>query len=330
MRKDVAKAAGVSESAVTRTLNGGYVSPSVRERVMLAIETLNYKPNALARALRTGRTQQIACISPAIDNPFFSEVIRGIEEIAIDHGYILSIYSSQVIDRRHETFLLPGRYDGVILLSPSELNSWLVQELAESHIPLATFWDWGSESPYPSVAVDLVTGVEEVIAHLFSQGHQRIGYLGYLPSAETDVNPRLLGFRRAFVNADVDRAPYCVELVAGFGTMEEGYAGASRLFRNYAGLTAVFASNDMLAFGAMKWLRENGYDVPRQVSVVGCDDTPFCTMSNPSLSTIQIPKRDVGQQLMQLVLKGQRNTDLTVHVTLPSRLIVRESSGPAL
>lgn len=321
--------AGVSVSTVTRALNGGYVSDQVRARVMAVIDDLNYKPNALARALRTGRTHQIACICPAIDNPFFNEVIGGIEEVALESGFVLSIYSSRVIERRHEAFILPGRYDGLILLSPGELNGWLVTELKEAHIPFAMFWDWGAESPYASVEVNLVSAVRDVISHLFAQGHQSVGYLGYLPVSDTDVNPRLLGFREAYAEVAREPLPAHIELCAGFGTMEEGYAGASRLVRRSPGMTALFASNDMLAFGAMKWLRENGYVIPRDMSVVGCDDIPFSAMSNPSLTTIQIPKREVGQQLMRLVLQMLEGDEQVSRVELRSRLIVRDSIGTA-
>lgn len=330
MRKDVAKMAGVSVSTVTRALSGGYVSPSARAKVMSAIEALGYKPNALARALRTGRTGQIACVSPSIDNPFYSKIILGIEEIAAQHGYVLGIYSSRVMDPLYEPSLLPGRYDALILLSPTDVNGWLARLLKESHMPMAMFWDWGTESPYTSVTVNLVLGSRAATAHLFSQGHRAIGYLGYLPVDSTDANPRLAGFFQAYQDAEISYSPQIVELCVGVGTMEEGYAGIARLMRRMPGLTAIVASNDLLALGAMKWLREAGYNVPLDVSVIGCDDIPFASMASPALSTIQIPKKEVGNHLMRLILQMLADPDTTVdHIDLPSKLILRDSVAKA-
>lgn len=328
MRKDVAALAGVSESTVTRVLSGGYVSPDARKRVVAAIAALDYKPNAFARALRTRQTGQIACMAPTIDNPFFSEIILGIEEIAIQHGYVLTIYSTHVMQPKLGAMMLPGRQDALIVLSPGQLDHWLVSELRSKDEPMVVFWDWGNRTEYPSVIVDLEAGLRQCVQHLLSQGHRQIGYLGYEPSGQ-DANPRLQGFYAEHAAHGLPVHPSQVELIAGTGTFEEGYKGMGRLIAKNPRLTSVVASNDLMAIGAIRLIRDVGRTVPGDISVVGCDDIPVSAMYDPALTTLRIPKREVGNELMRLILtmlRGEAGREAT-HVVMPSELMVRGSTA---
>lgn len=328
-RKEVALAAGVSESTVTRVVNGGYVSPSVRERVTEVINRLNYRPNALAQGLRTKHTYQIACVVPSIDNPFYSQVMQGVEEVANKSGYVLTMYSSHVVEKNPDRSFFSGRHDALILLSPEEINGWLLKELWEAHMPMVTYWDWGTKSPFPSVSVDLRAGMGKVVDHLVALGHRKIGYISHALSSK-DPNPRLTGFKETMAAKGCVVLPHYIQYTSDRGTMTAGYSAMAELYRNYPEITAVVASNDLLAFGVVRWLEDQGLRVPESVSVVGCDDIAYSAMSNPPLTTIQIPKREVGNRLMSLVLsmieEKQEEETSAAHFELPVRLIVRSST----
>ena len=332
-RKEVALQAGVSESTVTRVMNGGYVSPSVREKVAKVIEEMNYRPNLFAQGLRTKRTYQIACIVPSIDNPFYGEVMQGIEEVAIEHGYVLSMYSSRVVNKSPGRSFFSGRNDAVILLSPGESRGWLLRDLWEAHMPLATFWDWETEAPSPSVSVDLRIGMQAAVEHLVSLGHRDIGYIGYMnpARAETDRNPRLTGFKESMAAHGLRTHPDQFQYTADRGSLDAGYHGVEELVGKFPGLSAIVTSNDLLAFGAIRWLEEHGIHVPEDISVVGCDDIAYSALSNPPLTTIAIPKREVGNHLMNLVLSliesRKSHHDGSEHIQVPIELVVRSSTA---
>lgn len=327
-RKEVASAAGVSESTVTRVMNGGYVSPIVRERVTEVINRLNYRPNALAQGLRTKHTYQIACIVPSIDNPFYSQVMQGVEEVAMRNGYVLTMYSSHVVEKDPGKSFFSGRHDALILLSPDELQGWLLKDLWEAHMPMATFWDWGTESPYPSVSVNLRSGMRSAVEHLQNLGHRAIVYISHAATSK-DPNPRLQGFKEAMEAKGLSVQSRHVQYTGDRGTMAAGYSAMAELYHKNPSLTAVVASNDLLAFGAMRWLEDQGLRVPENISIVGCDDIAYSAMSNPPLTTIQLPKRDIGNQLMHLALslmQGEFEEPSSTRVELPVRLVVRAST----
>lgn len=195
-------------------------------------------------------------------------------------------------------------------------------------MPMATFWDWGTESPFPSVGVDLRAGMSQVVQHLHQLGHRHIGYISHAPTAK-DPNPRLLGFKETMEAKGCSVQSHHIQYTSDRGTMAAGYSAMAELYRNYPSVTAVVASNDLLAFGAMRWLEDQGLHVPEHISVVGCDDITYSAMNNPPLTTIQIPKREVGNHLMNLVLalmNGEYEDQTTAHVELPVRLVVRSST----
>lgn len=328
-RKEVAALAGVSESTMTRVLNGGYVSDAVREKVVSVVQELNYHPNALAQGLRTRRTFQIACVVPWIDNPFYSEMVLGVEEAANRFGYVLSMYSSHIVEQNPDRSFFSGRHDGLILLAPRDLDGFLVTELWESHIPMKMYWDWGGSPIHPGVSVDLREGMHEVIRYLVGLGHRRIGYLSHSPQDERE-NPRLHGIHDGFRESGIAIESRVVQNVIDHGTMDTGYGAMAELYRKFPDVTAVVGGNDLLSLGASRWLQEHGIRVPEDVSLVGCDDIVYSSMSNPPLTTLQIPKREIGNRLVQLLVRqmedGTSGTD-ELQVELPTRLIIRSSAS---
>ncbi|MCL6443072.1 MAG: LacI family transcriptional regulator [Alicyclobacillus sp.] len=321
-RKELALAANVSESTVTRVLNGGYASEETRQKVLALAEQLNYTPNALAKGLRTRRTQQIACIVLSIDNPFYGQMMLGVEDMAHRHGYVLTMYSAAVIEQGHGSSFFQGRHDGIILLSINPPG--LLERLKWVRVPVIAYHDAGPHPELDSVYIDLNKAVQAVVRHLVQLGHRHIGYIGTF--VEQEPNPRWWGFHHGIQACGLSIAEQQLQVVYGSGTMESGYTGMAELYRKFPDVTAVIAMNDLIAFGAMRWMQDQGIRIPHDVSIVGCDDIPYSAMCHPPLTTIQIPKREIGCQLMQLLLDRMQNSEDVREkrlLELPTRLVLR-------
>jgi DNA-binding LacI/PurR family transcriptional regulator len=274
-------------------------------------------------------SQQIMCVSTTITSPFHNAVMQGVEETVVRNGYVFSALTSMTAGCEFESIASPGRYDGLILLTPNGTETPLVRALQESDLPIVVFWDWGTPSQYPSVTVDFQGSIGEAVGYLIELGHAQIGYVGYTPGFSGDTNPRLVGFLAAMAQHGLEVTQDQIELGIRHDDMEDGYAAAARLFRRTGHLTALVASNDLLAIGAMKWLRDSGIRVPEDCSVVGFDDISFAAMTNPSLTTVHVPKHTIGRQLAQLLLQLIQGEPLeTTRVEVPTRLVIRESTGP--
>jgi len=325
-RHEVAKRAGVSVSTVSRVFNSGYVAKETADRVIQASNEMSYQPHPIARALRKGATQQILCVTQSVANPFYSEVMRGVEEVVIQRGLVLSALSAHMVDCGFDPTMISGRYDGLILLSPNVAVGKLHSAIQELKVPVAVLWDWGTPTDYPHVGLDFAYAAGLGVAHLVDGNHREIGYLGYVPQSPEDANPRLQGFLRMCNQRNIPVDNRSIELVQGYGELEEGYLAMARLFRRRSDLTAVFASNDLLALGAMKWLRESGLTVPDQVSVVGFDDISFAALANPSLTTIHLPKQDIGRGLAQLMFDQIDGITSDLSRELTTRLVIRGST----
>lgn len=210
-RKDVARHAGVSESTVSRVLNNhGYVDAMVRQRVLQAIEELNYVPHKLARSLKTGRTQDIACITHSITNPFYSEIVLGIEEEAYRRGYSFSLFNRDLTQRDYHQALRRQAYDGLIVLSPVEWTKVVELQSHLNGLPVMVYWDWLHGPEIPSVSVDLEGAMAAAVRYLLELGHRRILFLGH--EAEFPVqNPRLLGYLSAINATGVPVDPHLIQ-----------------------------------------------------------------------------------------------------------------------
>lgn len=318
--------ANVAESTVTRVLNGGYASEGTREKVLRLAKELNYVPNALAQGLRTRRTYQIACIVLSIDSPFYGPVMVGVEDVAKRNGYVLSVYSSSVVEQDRGTAFYTGRHDGVILLSINQ--NLLLEQLHGVQVPMVIYKDYPEETTLPAVSIDLHSAVKEVVNYLVSLGHREIGYIG-TNEREPLRNPRLNGFFAGMRECGIEVTSDQVQFMPDMGSMEAGYTAMAELHRKFPSMTAAIALNDLVSFGAMRWMQDQGLRVPEDISIVGCDDIAYSSMCNPPLTTIQIPKREIGNQLMSLLLRTLDGEEMTAlkEVRLPTRLIVRASAS---
>lgn len=319
---DVARAAGLSTATVSRALSSPEkVAQKTREKVFKAVETVNYRPNMLARNLRSDRSFTVLVLVPGIENPFFGKVTAGIESTAWRRGY--SVFLGDTRDSRereqHYSALVETRLaDGVIQLSPD-------YDHAETP-PYPVIHACGCElTEAPSVRIDNAGATRELVDHLLAKGHRRIAVITG-PVANPHTIDRLSGYRQGLEAAGIAFDPQLV--VTGDFSMASGAAALPVILAMSPRPTAILSMNDEMAIGAIEALHQHGVDVPGAMAVTGFDGIGFAAHSTPPLTTIEQPAGAMGEKACELLIdwietgKG----DESVHV-LPHRLIVRESSG---
>ena len=301
--RDVAERAGVSVTSVSHVINETRpVSYELRERVLAAMEELGYQPNRLARSLRSGKTQTIGTIVPDNADPFFAEVARGIEDTAFENGYSLILCNSDA-NLGKEAFytdvLVEKQVDGILFLAAG-LSTERILDLQQRGMPVVVV-----DRELPGANVDLVVtdnagGGWSATSHLIDLGHRRIGYIT-APSDLTLSEYRSTGYRKALEEAGIAENGKLV--VRGNFDFKSGYRAARQLLANDKQPTAIFASNDIMAIGAICAAVESGLQVPQDLSVVGYDDIPLASYSNPPLTTIAQPNYDMGVRAASLLLE---------------------------
>ncbi len=322
--KDIARAAGVSHSTVSRALsNHPLVSDKTRGRIQSIAQELGYTPNAIARGLVTHQTRTVGIIVTTIDDPFAGEVVRGIEEIAADSGYRVFLGTSHA-DPVRELNLVKGlrewRVDGVIVAS-SRVGARYMPLLKEIEVPIVLINSHSESALTHSVAVDNVQGAQLATNHLISQGHRRIAYLGG-PADHLTNRDRLAGYRLALAKADIPFDPQLVQ--HGNGRAESGEHVVPLLSRE-APPTAVFCYNDWTAIGALYALKRRGLRVPDDLSVIGFDNIEFALYVDPPLTTIHQPKVEMGRRAMTMLIQLLNGQDVENYMA-PGELVLREST----
>jgi DNA-binding LacI/PurR family transcriptional regulator len=331
--KDIAKAAGVSHSTVSRSLSdSSLVNPETRERIQRLAREMGYTPDAAARSLVMGRSRTVGVVVTTIADPFIAEVTQGIESTAFDHGYTVILASSNSDPSREIAsveMLRSKRVDGVIVTS-SRVGALYQEHLERIGVPVVLINNHSEQSGrYTfSITVDNQHGGYLAAQHLIRLGHRRIAYITAQVNHSSNVG-RLAGYQQALSEAGIQFDPALV--VVGNGRVD----GAEQVWPSLAALTdpptAVFCYNDMTAIGLLRVVRQAGITVPQGLSIVGFDDIPFASYVSPSLTTIAQPKFEMGQWATQMALslmKAPVPTDAEVaDITIKGRLIVRESSG---
>ena len=314
---DVARLAGVSVATVSRALAGSpLVSDETRARIEAAVQATGYVVNQVASGLRLQRSRQILVLLPDIANPFFGEVVLGIEEEAQRQGYGVLIGNTGR-DSVRETALArqfqTGAVDGLVLLTGRK----------PAGIPAARLVGVSEHIADPNVAavsIDNRAAACEAVRYLRSLGHRRIAHIGG-PVGNILTQQRYAGFLDAQENA-VDPA------LVRFGdySIASGEAAMRDLLTQHP--TAVFCSNDEMAIGAIRAARANGLQVPNDLSVVGFDDIPFAGAYDPPLTTIRQPRREMGRVAARVLLAALSDEDVPRPALLAHTLVVRASSGP--
>jgi LacI family transcriptional regulator len=297
---DVARAAGVSTSTVSHVLNSTrYVSEETKQRVHRAMEDLRYRPNNLARGLVRQETRTLALIVADNGNPFFAELARAIEDYGFEAGYNVILCNSDRSTSKELAYLdmlISKRVDGIVYTTMSTQQDQLLP-LVDNNIPLVTF-----EREYEQVDAILLDNVKsgfEATRHLIDLGHRRIACICG-PDAKTRSHARIRGYEQALLQAGIDLDPELIQ--PGDWTIQSGLLRAQQLFDLPTPPTAIFALNDLMAIGALTFLRERGVAIPEEVSVIGLDNIAFSEFSCPPLTTIATPIAEVGQRLCQLLL----------------------------
>jgi DNA-binding LacI/PurR family transcriptional regulator len=330
--KAVAKRANVSTATVSRTINGSAkVSPETAERVRLAIEALSFYPNTNARALGSGRSSLYGLIISDITNPFFPELVKSFDDIAIKHGQEVLIANTNYDPERMKicvTRMLQRKVDGVAIMT-SEMDDRLVEVFSRRHIPLV-FLDTGLPAPGVScVRIDYSAGIDAAVHHLIELGHKRIAFISG-PMRLASARMRYKAFMESAARDRLDANPKLIQ--EGNHRVDGGHDAMRRILASKARPTAVMASNDLTAIGAMGAIAEAGLRVPEDISVVGYDDIQLSAFTMPPLTTVSLPRAEIANAAFRALLNAQKADAKTVqgeeHMVRPT-FVHRKSTGPA-
>ncbi len=323
--------AGVSIATVSRTLaEPDKVSEKTRKKVMEAVETSGYVANTLARNFRRRRSNMVVVLVPDIANPFFSNIIQGIERVASRHQYRILLGDTQGEQEREQAYadLVSQRQaDGVICLGrniPFRYRKGR-KTLDPDWPPFAMACEYHGEIPVPTVCIDNVAAARDAVNHLLELGHQRIAYVNG-PSESPLCEDRLQGYEQALREAGLTVEPALIK--QGDFTLASGYDCTAALLASANPPTALFCANDEMAIGAMQACHAAGLSLPGDMSVVGFDDIGFAAYTHPRLTTVHQPRNRIGEQVMTMMLAMLAgNTPADSRIVLPHELVVRESSA---
>jgi DNA-binding LacI/PurR family transcriptional regulator len=323
---DVANEAGVSKSLVSLVMRGSErVSPSRRQAVLEAAKKLGYRPNAAARTMVRQRSYVVGVMVSNLRNPFFADVIDGIDTGVTGAGYRAILTTGNGVPERERhaiATLLEMRVDGLILVSPVVRSETAIE--ASQTVPTVVVGKATRAATVDSVTNDDRRGVEMVVDHLVELGHRRIAHIdgGFGAGAPPRRTSYERGMRRHGLEAEI-------RSVRGGFTEEGGYTGMRSLLAEGTRPTAVFVANDLAAIGALEVLDAEGLDVPGDISVAGYDNTALAASHRLGLTTVDQPGHDMGLMAAGLILEriGQDRTTAR-HVVVAPKLIARDSTGP--
>jgi len=323
---DVALKAGVSIATVSRVVNKSdhKVNPTTREKVLATIRELDYRPNALAKGLLMKKTMTIGIIIPDISNPYYAEIVRGIQDTADRAGYAVLIHNTDGKQERiiRYIYLLREKSADGVIFCGGIINGYetlsILKELKERVVVVGRH-----EVDFPAVMVDNMGGATQAVQHLIDLGHRRIGCIGG-PDGSTTAADRLTGYRNALAQNGVALNRRLVK--RGTWSPESGYHLTKELLEEPERPTAIFSANDQMAFGVIKAAREMGLNVPKDLAVVGFDNVPPGSYFDPPLTTVEIPMYDIGVASMRMLidlLSGEKFEKLKLFST---NLLVRGST----
>jgi LacI family transcriptional regulator len=325
---DVARRADVSPATVSRVVNGrASVDAALAERVRRAMADLDYRPNAVARNLRRSRTSFWSMIIANIDNPFFTALFRGVEDVARPAGYSMLLGNTDEDPGREEQYVdgaLAEQIAGMVIC-PTASSSHL-RRLVDAGVPVVVVDRLMPEVGADTVLVDNDQGAAAATRHLVGSGYRRIGCITGPPGLFT-ADQRLAGYRRGLAEAG---RPYDETLVRRTDFRREGgHQAMGSLLDADPRPDAVFVANNLMTIGAVECVFGRGIPVPRELGIVGFDDMPWTNLVRPALSTVTQPTYDLGRAAAELLRLRLAEPDRpATTLTLPTRLQVRESSIP--
>jgi DNA-binding LacI/PurR family transcriptional regulator len=328
--KNVAKLAGVSVATVSRVLNGEeVVKEKTKTKVLEAIKKLNYKPNRVAQRLRTTRktSKLVGLLIPDIQNPFYVDVIRGIEEYAYANNAAVIIGNFSQDEKKEKLYLDILKSESVdgFVVAPSNEKDQYVKQLIQDGFPIVCIDRGLKDVDVDLVKVDNQQGVFKAIEHLIKLGHKRIGFIVGNPSIPTSQE-RLDGYHQAMKQ-------YGIEIDASLLLGEKSdYESGTRLTARLLDLenppTAIFTGNNLLTLGALEVINQRGLRIPEDVAIIGFDDVYWANSLNPPLTAVRQPGFEIGKKAMELLMQRIQSPDAaTLDVIFKTELMVRKSCG---
>lgn len=326
--KEVAREAGVSVATASRALNDkGPVRPETQRRVREVADRLRYVPHGAARSLITNRTSTVGVLLPDLYGEFFSEVIRGIDQTARGHGYHLLVSSSHNDRAEVEAAFraMRGRVDGLVVMTP-DLDAETIAANLPPSLPVVLLNTGVAGEGFDTITIDNFGGAYAMVRHLVELDHRRIAVIKGA-DRNLDASERLRGYRAAMRELGGEWTPE-LELPGDF-TEASGYAAVQSLLNLRPRPTAVFASNDSMAIGALSALGEAGVSVPGDMALAGFDDIPIARYVTPPLTSVHVPITGLGALSMEVLLDALQHKDERErrHQTLATKLVVRASCG---
>ena len=328
--KQVARAAGVSPATVSRVLNAApNVSRETRLRVERAIEGLQYQPSRVARRLRTQDRpgQMIGLLVPDIQNPFYVEVVRGVEDRAYAHGCGVMMCNFAQTEEKEHFFLDILRHERVdgLILAPARPDDRKVMEVVRSGIPVVCVDRGLKDADVDMVVVDNMEGARAAVEHLIGLGHRRIAHVAGLPQIPS-TSERLDGYYAAFEAAGL--TPDAALVRHGNSKHESGRDLTAELLDLPEPPTALFTGNNLITLGALETIHRRGLRIPQDVALVGFDDMYWAISLNPPLTAVSQPGYEIGRRAADLLFQRVAEPDRPpAKVVLKTTLIVRQSCG---
>jgi len=327
--KDVAKKAGVSIAVASRVLgNYGYVSEKNRTKVSKVAEEIGYQPNILARSLKTRKTYSIGVIISDVTTFFFTSVVRGIEDVANQNGYHVTLCNSDEDPEKEREYLeelYKRRVDGIII-SPTSRNIAYVKKIMRSGIPVVLVDRRIDGIDTAQIVVDNEWGSHEAVKYLINLGYRRIGVINGLQGIRTSEE-RFAGYQRALEEGGIKIDPNLIKY--GDFRMKKGGKAMVEFLRMKNIPEAVFVTNEVMTTGALLALKEHEVRIPEQIGIVGFDDPVWASLINPPLTAVRQPSYSIGsiacQALLQKIRKSNRERSLHEKIVLKPKLIIRQS-----
>lgn len=300
--KMVAERAGVSVNTASRAINNkSDINEETKKRVLKVAQELGYVQNATAVALRTKKTRTLGVVIADNRNPFYAEVLNGIEEAAREKNYHIILANTQRDYQKEEeaiNLLLAKRVDG-LLITPVQDRNDDIKKLIEANIPFVIVGRDFENIEVDAIYNDEVKGGFFATEYLIKKGHKRIAFInGFLH--KSPAQGRLEGYKKALKEHGIPLVDMMVSV--GDIDVEDGYERTKQMLEKNLDFTAIFAYNDMMAFGAMQVIKEKGLRIPEDIGLVGYDDIPFSSLISPSLTTIKLKKQELGAESVKLLL----------------------------
>lgn len=331
--RDIAREAGVSVATVSRVLNHpDQVTEKTRDHVLSIMKELEYTPNWFARGLNLNRTGVIALMIPNIMNPIYTEIAKGVEEVAHNKGYYTLLCNSEDMPQKETAYiemLLHRKVDGLIFIA-GHLEESQMLKIQEVNLPAVMIGETEGDWSFSSVYTDYREGAIKATTHLIDNGYDEIAHITGLEKF-IESKEKLAGYKAALAAAKIEVNPAWI--VCGEETIEGGYIAAKRLIRHVKTPKAIFVANDWMAFGAMDAIKAEGLRIPEDIALVGFDNNRMSALMEPKLTTVNLPVYKMGLTACRLlfdkidVMLSEGPPEPKEKIFLPVSIKVRQSSG---